>query len=160
MSGSVRRAKIGRIVPRARFSVPGAARGRFWGLAILVVAWWLSVAAVVVAVLPESAVSAPRAAFVVAPGRVAEIEQPGMSTWPIPVERAAFDALRRAYVEGDEDAIEQASRATAWLWVVHGEGVHVVSVDGEAVQVSMLEGENIGKRGWLLKRHLSEYHRF
>jgi hypothetical protein len=137
-----------------------ARRGRFWGLAVLVLAWWVSIGTVVVATLPASVASAPRREFVVAPGQTARIEQPGMTYWPIPADRAAFDEIRRGYQEGDEDAIERASRATTWLKVSHGEAVRVLAVDGEAVQVEMLDGASAGHRGWLLKRHLSESRRF
>ena len=130
------------------------------GLAALVGAWWLLIAAAVVASLPAQVASAPRAPFVLEPGRTARIEQPGMPDWPIPVDRAAYDELRRAYRESDEEAIERASQATAWIVVLHGQAVEVVTVDGEAVQVLMLEGEYAGQRGWLLRRHISESDRY
>ena len=136
MAGQARTAKIG-------------------GLAVLVAAWWLSVAAIVVATMPDSAVSAPKVPVVIEPGRFARIEQPGMPTWPIPVDRAAFDELRRAYRESDEPAIERAAQATAWITVSHRQAVEVAAVDGEAVQVQVLEGEQAGHLGWLLTRHLS-----
>lgn len=125
------------------------------GLAVLVAAWWLSIAAIVVATLPDSAVSAPKVPVVIEPGRFARIEQPGMPTWPIPVDRAAFDELRRAYRESDEHAIERTTQATAWITVSHRQAVQVAAVDGDAVQVLLLEGEHAGHQGWLLARHLS-----
>lgn len=132
-----------------------AHHGKIGGLAVLVAVWWLSIAAVVVATMPEPAASAPKVAFVVEPGRTARIEQPGMRTWPIPVDRTAFDELRRGYLESDEATIERATHATAWIPVSHGQAVQVTAVDGEAVQITVLEGEQAGRRGWLLKRHLS-----
>ena len=129
------------------------------GLAALVAAWWLAIAAMVVATMPGPVASAPKAPFVVEPGRTARIEQPGMPDWPIPVDRVAFDELRRAYRESDEQAIERAAQATAWIVVSHGQAVEVVTVDGEAVQVLMLEGEYAGQRGWLLRQHLTVYDR-
>ena len=80
------------------------------GLAALVAAWWLAIAAMVVASMPGPVASAPKAPFVVEPGRIAHIEQPGLPDWPMPVERAAFDELRRAYREADEHAIERATQ--------------------------------------------------
>ena len=136
------------------------ARGvKIGGLAVLVAAWWLFIAAVVVSSLPAQVASAPRASFGLEPGRTARIEQPGMPDWPIPVDRVAFDELRRAYRESDEQAIERAAQATAWIVVSHGQAVEVVTVDGEAVQVLMLEGEYAGQRGWLLRQHLTVYDR-
>ena len=126
------------------------------GLAALVAAWWLAIAAMVVASMPGPVASAPKVPFVVEPGRTAHIEQPGLPDWPMPVERAAFDELRRAYREADEHAIERATQATAWITVRHGEPVRVVAVDGDAVQVELLEGDAAGRQGWLLKRHLSD----
>lgn len=126
-----------------------AREAKIGGLAALVATWWLLIAAVVVASLPARVVSAPRAPAVLESGRTARIEQPGMPDWPIPVERAAFDELRRAYRESDEQAIERAAQATAWIVVSHG----------EAVQVVILEGEYAGQRGWLLRRHISEFDR-
>ena len=135
---------------------PAARRGRFWGLAVLVVAWWLLLAAVVVSTVPGSASSAPTVTMAITPGQVARINQPGLRSWPIPVERAAFDTLRRAYRETDEDAIERASTSTAWISLEHGQAVWVEIVDGDAAQVTVLEGKETGRQGWLLTRQLSD----
>lgn len=129
-------------------------RGRSWGLAVLVAAWWLAIGAVVVSTLAGPAVSAPGAGRGVRVGDVARINQPGIPSWPIPVDRTAFDTLRRAYRESDEHAIERASQETAWVLVQHGQAVRVEAVDGDAVDVTILEGAEAGRHGWLLTRHL------
>jgi hypothetical protein len=155
MFGWARGAKIDRDQRPGGRSEPAARRGRFWGLAILVAAWWLLLAAIVVSTMPESASSAPKVTTSMRPGQVARIKQPGLRSWPIPVERAAFDTLRRAYRESDEEAIERASTSTAWISLAHGQAVRVEIVDGDAVQVTVLEGEETGRQGWLLTRQLS-----
>jgi hypothetical protein len=152
-------ARFGRLLRRNRHSESAARGARFWGLAPLVVAWWLVIAAIVVATMPGPVASAPKVPLVVEPGTMAQIEQHGMRDWPIPVDRAAFDDLRRAYQESDQQAIERAAEATAWLTVAHHQIVQVVAVDGEAVQVLILEGDHAGRRGWLLTRHLSDVRR-
>jgi hypothetical protein len=88
-------------------------------------------------------------------GEVARLYQPGMPYWPIPVERQAFDEYQRGSRESDEGAIEHAFAAFEWFEVAHGQAVRVVEVEGEAVQVELLDGQNAGRRGWLKPRHLS-----
>jgi hypothetical protein len=90
--------------------------------------------------MPELAASAPKAGTLMSPGQIARINQHGLRSWPIPVDRAAFVELRRAYRENDEDGIERASEATAWIWVANGQAVRVERVDRDVVQVSILEG--------------------
>ena len=70
------------------------------------------------------------------------------------MERAPFDESQLGYRESDEAAIEQAFTACEWIRVSHYDAVRVVTVDGEAIQVEMLEGPHIGRQGWLQSRHL------
>jgi hypothetical protein len=126
------------------------------GLTALVVVWWLAIAAAVVAVMPEAVSSAQNAGLVVTPGRAARISQPGMPTWRIPVERAAFEEINRALHESDEETFERAMNATAWITVSHGRAVRVLLVEGDGVQISLLDGDEAGDRAWVRKRHLME----
>jgi hypothetical protein len=77
-----------------------------------------------------------------------------MPSWPIPIERAAFDDAWRGFLESDEILIEQAFATSEWLDVSHGQAVSIVAVDSEAVQVELLDGPHRGRRAWLLARHL------
>jgi hypothetical protein len=119
----------------------------------MVVSWWLLIAAAVQAALPESAVT-PRSPFVVRAGQTARIVQPGIWAWAIPVHRLAYDEYERGVRESDEEAIDHAFTAFDWIRVSHGQLVWIAAVDGEAVQVELLEGRHAGRRGWLKTRHL------
>ena len=154
MFGLMRGAKISWHRRRERCSAATRRPDHFWLPPLVVVAWWLTIAAIVVATVPRPVVSAPRGGPIVA-GQVARINLPGLPSLPIPVSRVAFDELRLAYRESDEDAIERASRATAWLDVSHGQAVRVEMVDGGAVEVTVLEGKSTGRQGWMLTRQLS-----
>lgn len=120
----------------------------------LVVIWWLLLAALITQVMPAPAASSPRPGGRIAPGQRARIHQPGIPHWPIPVERDAFDELQRGTRESDQDAIDHAFEISAWLPVEHGDAVQVVDVDGEAVQIELLEGRQAGRRGWLKPSNL------
>lgn len=123
-------------------------------LTALVVAWWLLVAAVVIQVVPAPVASSPRPAGALAPGQRARIHQPGMPDWPIPVEREAFDEFSRGTQESDEDAIDRAFAISAWIPVEHGQAVMVIEIDGDAVRVELLDGRQVGRRGWVKARNL------
>ena len=124
------------------------------GLVVVVVAWWLIVGGAVALTLPAPASSATPTPFALAVGRTARLHQPGMSSWPIPVERAAFDDARRGFLESDHVLIERAFATSEWLDASHGQAVSITAVDGEAVQVELLEGAFSGRRAWLMPRHL------
>jgi hypothetical protein len=83
------------------------------------------------------------------------IDQPGIRKWQIPVDRQAFEQLALAYSRSDEAAIERWSEATAWLIVEHGQAVRVAQVQADAIQVELLDGHLIGRRGWVRRRHLA-----
>jgi hypothetical protein len=134
-------------------------RRRGWGaavvsLTVIVLPWWLLIGAAV-QTLPAPAASAPKAGAEVSFGQTARIHLPGLSSLPIPVERVAFDESQRGFRESDEDAIEHAFTAYAWIEVSHHQSVRVVAIDGGAVEVELLEGRHAGHRGWLKTRQLS-----
>jgi hypothetical protein len=124
------------------------------GLVVAVVVWWLLLAGAIVWLMPEPAASASSRRVAVVPGQTARLHQPGMPSWPIPVERAAFDEARRGFLESDEILIERAFATSEWLAASHGQAVSIVAVDGEAVQVELLEGPDAGRRAWVQPRHL------
>ena len=124
------------------------------GLLVAVVAWWSAIGGATLLMMPLPAVSAPPTPFAVTAGHPARIRQPGIAAWPIPVEREAFEEAQRGFRESDEAAIEHAGTAFEWIRVEHGEAVTIVAVDGEAIQVELLGGPNVGRRAWLKSRHL------
>jgi hypothetical protein len=141
----------------SRVQSPTSARRQRRGVAVVtltavVVLWWLLIAAAVTSTLPAPAISAPTAGSGIAPGRTMRIHLPGMPDLPIPVERSAFDEAQRGFRESDDDAIERAFRSSAWITVARDQAALIVSVDGDAVQVELLDGPHTGRRGWL-KRH-------
>lgn len=145
---------------RFRIQIPPV--GRCWrpggpaalGLPVVVITWWLLLAGTVALTVPAPADSAPTASHGARPGQAYRVNQPGMPSWPIPVDRAAFDEHYRATRESDGHAVMQAIAASEWIDVVHGQAVRVIQVDGEAIQVEILEGPNAGRHGWLKPRHL------
>jgi hypothetical protein len=86
---------------------------------------------------------------------MARIKQPGIPNWPIPVERAAFDTYYRGARESDETAIDAAFEMSEWIEVSDRQPVRIVQVDGEAVQVELVDGAFAGRRGWVKPRHLA-----
>ncbi len=145
-----------RVLARAWRRVTVDWRGRCTvaiGLAVWVVTWWLIIAGAVAVMLPDAA-STPAAGFIPLTGRTAHIEQPGIPGWPIPVDRRAYDEYYRGYQESDDDAIDHAFAAFEWIAVEHHQAVRIIEVDGEAHHGELLEGPNVGRRGWLKSRHL------
>ena len=123
-------------------------------MSAIVAGWWLVAIAIVVTILSAPAASSPRQACGGDGVYATRIVQQGLKGWPIPVERAAFDAYHRGFRESDEQAIERAVKASDWLQVWPGLAVHVLLEDGAAVQVCLLEGDRAGALGWVQARHL------
>ncbi len=147
----------GRLVARTGRRVAVGWRGpstAVVGLAVWVVTGWFLVAGAVALMPPAPAAATSMAGFVAVPGLTARIHQPGIPGWPIPVDRAAYDAYERGFRESDDEAIEHAFAAFEWIEVAHRQAVKIVEVDGEAVRVELLEGRNVGRHGWLKPRHL------
>jgi hypothetical protein len=143
----------------ARAQIVGRGR-RGWGAAIasltvIVLSWWILIAAVTVQTLPAPVALASTARTELAVAQSARIDLPGLSSLPIPVERAAFDEAQRGFRESDEAAIEHAFTAYEWIEVSHRQAVRVIAIDSEAVEVELVEGRHAGRRGWLKTRHLS-----
>jgi hypothetical protein len=114
-----------------------------------VVTWWLLLAMVIAHVLPASVESAT-SEYVNLPGFVS-----ADSRLPIPVERVAFDESQRGYRESDEEAIDHAFTVYEWIEVSHRQAVRIVTWDGEAAEIELLEGRHTGRRGWLKAAQLS-----
>lgn len=132
-----------------------ASRRAAAGLAIVVIAWWLVIAAAVAQLLPAPAVSAPKGSARASAGQAARIHLPGLPDLPVPVERAAFEEYRRGVRESDEEAIDHAFAAYEWIRVSHRQAVRVTATDGEAVEVELLDGAHAGRRAWMTLRQVS-----
>ena len=117
-------------------------------VSIVVTIWWL-IAITAAHLMPAPVESAAKI------GGLASVQIPGLSELPIPVERTAFDLAQRGFREADEDAIETAFSEYEWISVSHRQVVRVLSIDGPAVEVELLEGQHAGRRGWLLMRQLT-----
>jgi hypothetical protein len=124
-------------------------------LAGIVAGWWLLLGAAVVWVMSEQAVSALPTSFATAESQVARINHPGPIRWVIPVNRVGFDAFKRGIREGDQSAIEEAYEASEWIEATHGQAVRIVTRDGSAIQIELLEGAYTGRRAWLTMGNLT-----
>jgi hypothetical protein len=108
-----------------------------------VAVWWLLLGAVVVWLMPEPTASAN------AEGHIARIHQVGLRQLPIPVSRTGFDAFQRGVRGSDEVSIEEAFAVSEWISVIPGQAVRVVTIDGDAVEIEVLDGPYAGRRAWL-----------
>jgi hypothetical protein len=147
----------GRCLARARRRVLVRRWGtstRVLSFTICLVIWWLLIAGVLVLTMQVPVASAPKAGLIVAPGWTGRINQTGMPVWLMPADRLAYEESQRGFRESDEEAIERAFTGSEWIEVFHRQAVRIVEVDGEAVQVELLEGWNVGRRGWLKPRHV------
>jgi hypothetical protein len=138
-------------IQAARFTAAGA-------LAAVVISWWLLLGSAVTWLMPEPIASATPKPFAAVPGQTARIHQPGIPSWPIPVERVAFDEARLGFQESDEVAIMHAFAAYEWIDASHDQLARIVTIDGDAIQIELLEGLYAGHRAWLKARNLAPLH--
>ena len=125
------------------------------GVGMVSATCWLLILGLLALALPAPSAAAQRDGAILVIGSTAHIVQPGMTDWPIPVDRRAFEENNRGYRESDDEAIDHAFAAFEWIKVRHGQAVRIVEVDVEAVQVELLEGVSVGRQGWLKPRHLT-----
>ena len=123
------------------------------GLSLWVVTGWLLVMGAVGLTLPD-APATPTTGFVPLVGWTARIHQPGIPGWPIRVERRAYDEYYLGVQEVDDDHVFTAFE---WIAVEHHQAVRIIEIDGEAHHVELLDGQNVGRSGWLKTRHLGPY---
>ena len=125
------------------------------GVAIGLVSWWALVFALVSVLLtgPAAPVRAELPPdFTITVGRLVHLHARGFNGWSIPVNRLTYEAYIQAQTQIDPGVrdFELASLTHhAWISVSDRLTVRVVEVDGEAVQVELVEGRNTGRRGWL-----------
>ena len=127
------------------------------GLFVLVAAWWLLIAMAVSPMLPSSVLSAATGGAHLLPGHHARIAQRGVRDWPLPTSRLAFDTFQRGFAESDEAAVDDAFRIAEWVAVNHGDAVLVMAIDGEVVEIRLLEGSYVGHRAWLKQHQLTPW---
>jgi hypothetical protein len=131
-------------------------------LVLGVMGWWLVIFGAVGLVVPSLAVPIGTPANVIAAtvmlplvvGSTVHIYAPPLQAWPIPVGRETFDDYQRAVRDDDEGALTELASRSGWLAVADQQQVRVVTVDGSAVQVELIDGQQVGGRGWLLARQL------
>jgi hypothetical protein len=121
-------------------------------LASIVVVWWLLLGVVVVRLMPEPTASAQ------SKGHIARIHQVGLRQLPIPASRAGFDAFQRGIRESDEASIEDAFAISEWIYVTPGQEVRTVTIDGDAVEIEVLDGPYAGRRAWLDTKNVRPLH--
>jgi hypothetical protein len=127
-------------------------------LALVVVGWWLLLGGAIIWLMPEPTASATSTPLAAMSGQMARIHQPGIPSWPIPVERVAFDEARLGFQESDEVAIMHAFAAYEWIDARHDQLARIVTIDGDATQIELLEGLYAGHRAWLKARNLAPLH--
>jgi hypothetical protein len=127
---------------------------RLTGLMAVVMGFWLVVLGVVSLTAPAPAKAARTPAPVVLVGGLVHIYAPPLKEWPIPIDRETFDDYQRAVRESDDGRITEVIERPGWVPVADRQQVRVVVVDGNAVQIELVDGESAGARGWLLKRQL------
>jgi hypothetical protein len=91
-------------------------------------------------------------------GQIARIHQVGLRQLPIPASRAGFDAFQRGIRESDEDSIEDAFAVSEWIYVTPGQEVRIVTIDGDAVEIEVLDGPYAGRRAWLSTKNVRLRH--
>ena len=84
----------------------------------------------------------------------AALPQDQMSSEQIEDIMAAISEMGVNIVESDEEAIEFAFAASEWIEVSDRTAVRIVTVDGEAVQIEILDGPWAGRQGWVNPRQL------
>src|SRR5688572_1472438 len=115
---------------------------------------WLVIFGAIVLAVPTVSTPANRLALAVETGHAAHLHAPPLTEWPIPVGRMEFDAYNLALDSDDEVAIAKVEAIADWIIVAADQAVLVLYVDGDAVQVELLDGADAGRRGWLKRRHL------
>ncbi len=105
--------------------------------------------------LARTATARPAAGFAIEPGHLAHLNAPPLTEWTIPVGRMQFDAYQLALDADDEEALAKVTAVTEWITVTDQQVVLVLRVDGNAIQVELLDGTDVGRQGWLKRRQLS-----
>jgi hypothetical protein len=123
-------------------------------LAIAVLGWWLLLGAAIAWLVSEPAVSATPTPFTGVPGQTARIHRPAVPAHPIAANRAGLDAFQRSIRENDEGLLEEAYMVSNWFAVGHGQMIRITAVDGDAIQIELLEGPYAGRPAWVATQDL------
>src|SRR5215216_5203759 len=120
------------------------------GLSVTLV--WLAIFGAVV--LAMTAIAPPAAGLAIEPGHLAHVKASPLTEWSIPAGRVQFDAYQFALDADDEIALAKVAAVTEWITVTDQQVVLVLLMDGDAVQVELLDGADVGHRGWLTRGQL------
>jgi len=119
------------------------------GLTVLVAAWWLVLGGAIIWIMPERVVTAAPTPSAVSVGAIVRIAQPGGSRVPIARDRDSFNAMRLAAAARYEEPSTEGIASFAWIAVEAGQAARVLMVDGDAVQIELLDGSHIGEQAWI-----------
>jgi hypothetical protein len=114
---------------------------------LVVVGWWLLLGGAFVWLVREPTVLATT-------GQTARIHRPTVPAHPVAANRAGLDAFQRSIRENDEGLREEAYVVSMWFAVSHDQLVKIIAVDGDAIQVELLEGLYAGRHAWLTTQDL------
>jgi hypothetical protein len=114
---------------------------------------WLGIFGIIELAMPPMAL--PSNGITLEPGRSAHLQALPVPEWSIPVGRLEFDAYNLALDRDDEKALAIMATVAEWLPVRVNQEVLVVLVEGDEVQVELLDGADGGRRGWLRRKHLA-----
>jgi hypothetical protein len=128
-------------------------RSVIW-LVVGVLAWWLVVFEVIMPLMPALVETVGTPAHAITPGRWAYIDAPSLQAWPIPTDREIYEGYKRAQLTDDPDVVTGVIARSEWVPVANRDAVRVLAVDGDAVRVQLLEGQSVGRRGWVEVRQL------
>ena len=127
--------------------------GATLALALGVTLVWLAIFGAML--LTMAAMAPPPAGLTIEPGHSAHLSARPLTEWQIPVGRMQFDAYQLALDADDELALAKVTAVAEWITVTDQQKVLVLVVDGDAVQIEVLDGADVGRRGWLRRRQLS-----
>ena len=127
---------------------------RLTGLMAGVTGFWLVAFWLASLTVPEPARAARTPTVAILSGSLVHIYAPPLKEWPIPIDRTTFDDYRQAVLTDDEGGLTGMVSRSGWIPVSDRRRVRVVTVNDNAVQVELVDGELAGERGWLLSRQL------
>ena len=123
-------------------------------LVLGVTVWWVLILGAVGLVVPAPDVAGKPTTVAFVPGHLAHIYAPRGDTKLIPVDRAAYVDAGSTVVAIGGQAFTQTPARPGWITVLHGQAVQILTMDGDAAHVEVVEDPGAGDRGWLNVDHL------
>jgi hypothetical protein len=121
-------------------------------LVLSVMLIWLAIFGAIEFTMPSRAL--PSNGIDIEPGYSAHLRPLPAPEWSIPANRLDFDAYNLALDRDDEMAIARISAVSEWLPVRAYQEVLVVLVEGDTIQIELLDGPYAGHRGWLKRQQI------